>query len=101
MLILGAIGRTLGDVKFYRGEPHPLYWATLLILLLAGINLLRVDRPDDHGLAWVAAGASAAYVVVFIAFGFLVDNPLDFRAVSFALVALGLTILGVRGALAG
>ena len=104
LLVLGAIGHTLGVLKFYRGQPHPLFWAlcaTLLILLLAAVNLLRADRPGDHGLAWVAAGASAAYVGVSIAFGVLVGNPWDVRALSFAAVALCLTALSVRGALLG
>jgi hypothetical protein len=104
LLILGALGHTLGVLKFYKGQPHPLFWAlcgTVLILLLAAINLLRAARPHDHGLAWVAAAASASYVVISIAFGFLVQNPLDPRAVTFALVSLGLTAFSLRTAFMG
>ena len=48
LLILGAAGHTLGVVKFYKGQPHPLFWslcATVLILLVAAVNLLRTRRP--------------------------------------------------------
>jgi len=102
LLILGAIGHTLGVIKFYRGQPHPLYWslcATLLIVLLAAVNLLRADRPRDVGLAWVATGANLAYVGISIGFGVLIGNLFDVRAVTFAAVALGLAILSLRGAL--
>ena len=102
LLILGAIGHTLGVLKFYRGQPHPLFWAlceTLLVLLLAAVNLLRTDRPADRGLAWVATAASAAYILVSVEFGMLMGNLLDPRAVIFGLVSLGLTIFGLRTAL--
>jgi hypothetical protein len=98
LLILGAIGHTFGVLKYYRGQPHPLFWAlggTLLILLLAAVNLLRTDRPSDRGLAWIATAASAAYILVSIEFGLLLDP----RAVIFGLVSLGLTIFGLRTAL--
>jgi hypothetical protein len=102
LLILGAIGHTLGVLKFYRGQPHPLFWAlceTLLVLLLAAVNLLRTDRPADRGLAWVATAASAAYILVSVEFGMLMGNLLDPRAVIFGLVSLGSTIFGLRTAL--
>ncbi len=102
LLILGAIGHTFGVLKYYRGQPHPLFWAlggTLLILLLAAVNLLRTDRPSDRGLAWIATAASAAYILVSIEFGLLMGNILDPRAVIFGLVSLGLTIFGLRTAL--
>jgi len=103
LLILGAIGHTLGVLKFYRGQPHPLFWslcASILILLLAAVNLLRADRPGDRGLAWVAAGASLAYAGISVAFGgFLMGNYLDPRAVGFAAISLGLTAFSLRTAL--
>ena len=104
LLILGAIGHTLGVSKYYRGQPDPLFWAlsaTLLVLLVAAINLLRVSRPGDRGLAWLAAGASLAYAGVSVAFGLVIANNIaDVRAVSFAAISLALTALSLRGALA-
>ena len=103
LLILGAIGHTLGVLKFYRGQLHPLFWslcASVLILLLAAVNLLRADRPGDHGLAWVAAGASLVYAGISVAFGgLLVGNYLDPRAVGFAVISFGLAAFSLRAAL--
>jgi hypothetical protein len=104
LLILGAIGHTLGVLKYYKGQPHPLFWAlcgTVLILMVAALNLLRSSRPADNNLAWVAAAASAAYMAISISFGFLVDNPFDARAMAFAAVSLGLSLIGIRQALVG
>ena len=103
LLILGAVGHTLGVSKFYRGQTDLLFWAlcaTLLILLVAAVNLLRVSRPGDRGLAWLAAGASLTYAAVSVAFGLVIaGNLADVRAVSFAAISLALTALAMRGAL--
>ena len=102
LLILGAIGHTFGVLKFYRGQPHLLFWAlceTLLVLLLAAVNLLRSWRASDRALAWIATVASGAYVVVSVEFGLLMGNLFDPRAVIFGLVSLGLVLFGLRSAL--
>jgi predicted MFS family arabinose efflux permease len=104
LIILGSAGHTLGVLKYYKGQPHPLFWslcATVLMLVLAAINLLRSSRPRDRGLAWVAAASSTADVVISICFGHLIGNLLDVRAVSFAIVALGLTAFSLKTALRG
>jgi len=100
LLILGAIGHTFGVLKYYHGQPDPLFWslsAGLLIVLLAAINLLRSWRPGDAALAWIATGASAAYIVVTIGFGRLVGNMADPRVITFGLISLGLVAFGVSG----
>jgi len=88
---------------FYRGQTHALFWAlseTLLVVLLAAVNLLRTDRPGDRGLAWVAAASSASYVVFSVCFGVVIaHNIFDMRTVAFGLVSLGLTLFGLRAAL--
>lgn len=102
LLILGAAGHTFGVLQFYRDQPHPLFWSlteTVLVLLLAAVNLLRVDRPSDRGLAWVCALFSATYIVISLYFGRLIGDMLDFRVIAFGLVALGLTLLSLRTAL--
>ncbi len=37
--------------------------------LLAAANLLRVNRPDDRGLAWVSAAGCVAWAMIAVAFG--------------------------------
>ena len=101
LLVVGAIGHTFGVLNFYKGQPVPMFWAlcfTGLILLLAAVNLLRAVRPTDRALAWLTAIASLVFAGISIGFGFLVGNPADVRAVSFAVVALGLTALSLRQA---
>ena len=47
LLMLGGIGHTYGVINFYK-NPDTLFWsltATVLIFLLAAVNLLRSGRP--------------------------------------------------------
>ena len=102
LLVLGAVGHTMGSLAFYKGQPHALFWAlcaSVLIVVVAAMNWLRADRPQDHGLAWVTAAATLAYAGISIGFGFLIGNPLDWRALSFAGVSLVLVALSVGAAL--
>ena len=101
LLILGGVGHTYGVLNFYK-DPHTLFWsltASILIFLLAALNLLRSWRPGDHALAAVVAGASAAYFVDTLCFGRLIGDMADFRVILFGLVSLGLTLFGLRDAL--
>ena len=101
LLILGAVGHTFGVLHFYR-DAHTLYWsetATLLILLLAAINLLRTWQPQNRPLAILTVCASAAYLVDTFYFGRLIGDVADFRVILFGVITLGLTAFGLRDAL--
>src|SRR5437868_13832480 len=101
LLILGGIGHTFGVIGFYQ-NPDTLFWAltaSVLIFLLAAINLLRTWRPGDRGLAIVTACASAAYFVIMLRFGELVGSFFDPRVILFAVLSLGLTLFGLRDAM--
>ena len=101
LLILGGVGHTYGVLNFYK-DPHTLFWsltATLLIFLLAAINLLRTWRPDDRALAIVAACGSAAYLVFTYRFGQLIGDLADFRVILFGILTAGLTAFGLRQAM--
>jgi hypothetical protein len=102
LLVLGALGHAMGSMQFYKGQPHALFWSlctSVLIVLVAAMNWLRVDRPQDFGLAWVTAIATLSYAGISIGFGFLIGNPLDWRALSFSAVSLVLVLLSIRTAL--
>jgi len=101
LLILGGIGHTFGVLGFYK-DPHTLFWAltaSVLIFLLAAINLLRTWRPGDRGLATITACASAAYLVVTLRFGQLIGNVADFRVILFGVISAGLTLFSLRDAM--
>lgn len=96
LLVLGAIGHTIGSVQFYSDQPHARFWAlctSVLIVVVAAMNWLRADRPQDVGLAWVTAVATLAYAGISVGFGFLIGNPLDWRGLSFGAVSLALLFL--------
>ena len=101
LLILGAVGHTVGVTEFYRGQPDALFWslcAGLLMLLVAAINLLRSWRPGDRAIAWLSAAASASYLVVTVGFGRLIGSMADPRVIGFALISVGLLFFSVSGA---
>jgi hypothetical protein len=102
LLLLGAVGHTLGSINVYKGQPHALFWSlctSVLIVVVAAMNWLRADRPQDLGLAWVTAVATLAYAGISVGFGFLIGSPLDWRALSFAAVSLVLAALSAGTAL--
>ena len=101
LLILGGVGHSFGVLGFYR-DPHTLFWsltASLLIALLAAVNLLRSWRPGDRALAAIAAAATAAYFLFTLGFGRLIGDMADFRVILFGVLTLGLTAFGLRDAL--
>jgi hypothetical protein len=102
LLFLGGIGHGLGCLKAYGHSPELLLWsesATLAGWLLAGLNLLRVGRPADRTLAWVSFAGCLGWVVVAVAFGRLIENMLDFRALINLALALALAAFSLRTAL--
>jgi hypothetical protein len=101
LLILGGIGHTFGVIGFYK-DPHTLFWAltaSVLIFLLAAVNLLRSWRPGDRALAILAACASAAYLIITLRFGQLIGNLADPRVILFGVLSLGLLGFGLRDAM--
>lgn len=101
LLILGGIGHTFGVLQFYK-DPHTLFWsltASVLIFLLAAINLLRTARPFDRALAIIASCGAAAYLVITLRFGQLIGSMTDFRVILFGVISLGLLLFGLRDAM--
>jgi len=102
LLILGGIGHTYGVLNFYR-DPQTLFWsltATVLIFLLAAVNLLRTWR-SDRALATISTCGSAAYLVITLRFGQIIGNIADPRVILFGVLSLGLLVFGLRDAMRG
>lgn len=98
LLILAGLGHTYGVLNFYR-DPQTLFWsltATLLIVLIAAVNLLRTWRRGDRGLAMITTCASAAYFLATLRFGQIIGNLADFRIILFGALTFGLSAFGLR-----
>lgn len=102
LLFLGGIGHGLGSLKAYGHSPELLLWAectTLAGWFLAALNLLRAGRPTDRSLAWVSFAGCLGWAVFAVAFGRLIENMLDFRALINLILALVLAGFSLRTAL--
>ena len=97
LLFLAAAGHTLGSVQAYRSTE--LIWAlcaSLFAVLLAATNLLRVNRPEDRSLAWIAFAGSAVWVIVALAFNLSIGNAVDPRGLTHAVIAIVLAVFSLR-----
>jgi len=102
ILVLGGLLHGMGSIRMYAHEPLTMLWslcATLLTLLIAAVNLLRVARPGDHPLAWISFAGSLSWAVAAIAAGVLLGNIFDPRPVWHYVTALVLAGFSLRAAL--
>ena len=100
LLILGGMAHAFGVASFFH-DPQTLFWsetATILIFLIAAVNLLRTWRPGDRALAGVAAGGSVAYLIATLCFGRIIGDMVDFRVILFGVLTLGLALFSLRDA---
>jgi hypothetical protein len=102
ILVLGGVLHGVGSYLGYRHEPMTMFWAlsaTQLTLLIAAVNLLRLERPGDRPLAWIAFAGSLAWAVGACVFGALIGNVFDPRALVHGVSALGLAAFSLKAAL--
>jgi hypothetical protein len=84
LLVLGALAHAVGA---WSGSPTfstTLVWAlsgALAALLVAAINLLRVDRPHDRPLGVVCLFGCIGWMAVALGIGKSIANFLDARVV--------------------
>ena len=103
LLVVGAILHSIGSVVALRKDPGVLVWAlsgSLAALLVAALNLMRVNRPRDRTLAWVSAAGSIAWTLVAIGFGASIGHVLDPRAMYHAIAGIVLAAFSLRTAAA-
>jgi hypothetical protein len=99
LLILGAVLHGAGSVAAGRNNSQLLVWAlsgSLAALLVAGLNLLRVNRPLDRPLAMLSFLGSLGWAAVAIGFGISIGNVFDFRPLYHSIAALVLAALSLR-----
>ena len=73
--------------------------ATVLTLLIAAVNLLRVERSGDRPLAWISFAGSLSWAVAAFAAGVLIHNVFDPRPMMHWVTALVLAGFRLRAAL--
>lgn len=101
LLVLGALLHTVGAITSVRNNPDLLVWAlagSLAALLLAALNLMRVNRPADRTLAWLSAAGSLGWVCVAVGVGLSAGNLLDPRVVYHLIVGAALAAFSIRTA---
>jgi hypothetical protein len=102
LIIVAGGGHAAGAIATYHDQPIALLSAlgmSVLAILIGALNLLRTNRPNDRALAWLAVGATAAWFIISVSFGFLIGNLLDPRVIGFVLITAGLTYFGLTTAL--
>ena len=102
ILVVGGLLHGLGSFHLYRNEPMTLLWslcATLLTLLIAAVNLLRVQRPGDRPLAWISFAGSLSWAVAAFTAGVLLHNIFDLRPMWHYVTALVLAGFSLKAAL--
>jgi hypothetical protein len=101
LLILAAIAHTLGSLGAYAFLSTELVWAfsaSALAILVASINLLRVDRPQDRALAWICFAGCIAWIMLALAFNVSVGSIADPRGLTHAVVTAVLAFFSFRAA---
>jgi hypothetical protein len=102
ILVIGGVLHGWGSCQGYRHEPIIMLWAlcaTLLTLLIAAVNLLRVERSGDRPLAWICFAGSLSWAIAAFAFGVLIHNIFDPRPLTHYVTALVLAGFSLKAAL--
>src|SRR5262249_9645057 len=102
LLLIGALLHGYGSYLAYPSLSSNLVWAlsgSVAALLLAGVNLLRVNRPDDRPLAWICFAGCLLWIGVVGAFAATLPNPVDPRPLYHLIVTVVLLVFSLRTAL--
>lgn len=102
LLLLSSLLHGWGSWMHYHAQPEMLLWAEgagLAGMLVAALNLMRANRPQDRTLAWVSLLGCLGWLALAVDFGRLVGSLLDFRAAIHIVLALVLAAMSLRTAL--
>ncbi|MGA2833182.1 MAG: hypothetical protein ABSE55_08935 [Terracidiphilus sp.] len=102
ILILGGLLHGMGSFVMYKNAHMTMLWslcAAVLTLLIAAINLLRVQRPADRPLAWICCAGSLTWAVAAFTAGVMIGNIFDWSPLMHWVSALVLTGFSLRTAL--
>lgn len=102
ILILGGLLHGMGSFVMYKNAQMTLLWslsAAVLTLLIAAINLLRIERPADRPLAWICVAGSLSWAVLAFTAGVLIGNLFDWSPLMHWVTALVLAGFSLKAAL--
>lgn len=102
LLLLGGVGHTYGAFQAYAHQSQTFVWAlsgSLAVMLLAVVNLVRVERADDRTLAWVSFAGCAGWIALTLVFGKTTRDFMDPRVIYHVVVSLALAFFSLRTAL--
>jgi hypothetical protein len=103
LLVAATLLHCIGCLKaFLHTNPDMLLWteaAGIMGFMVPAVNLLRVNRPNDRGLAWVSVGGCIGWLIVAVWFGIGLGNLLDPRPLIHGVITLGLLGFSLRTAL--
>ncbi len=91
LLVLGGILHGVGTFKAYDSASSAFVWsiaASLTAILLATLNLMRVNRERDVMLARVCLIGCLCWAAIALMFNRSIGNMLDPRGLWHAIVAL-------------
>lgn len=98
LLILGAVGHTVGTVLWTQPMSGIFVWSlgsSLAGALLGTLNLVRAGRPSDKTLAIITAIGTACWGILAFTFGLSIGNIFDPRPLSHTLISIVLVIFSV------
>lgn len=99
LLILGALGHTIGTIVWLQPMSQLFIWslgAALAAFVLGALNVLRAKRPGDRAVAAIAVVGTFAWMLVALAFGISINRVLDPRPLSHIIISLVLVLFGIR-----
>ena len=102
LLAMGALLHGYGSYLAYPSLSANLVWAlsgSVAALLLAAINLLRANRPNDLPLAWISFVGCLLWIGIVGGFAATLPNPIDLRPFYHLVATLILAALSLRTAL--
>jgi len=102
LLMIGALLHGYGSYLAYPSLSANLVWAlsgSVAALLLAAVNLLRVNRPNDYVLAWISFAGCLLWIGIVGAFAATLPNPIDPRPLYHLVVTLILAAFSLQMAL--
>ena len=95
LLGLAACGHTVGIFLWTQKMSDIFVWSlgsSLAAGLLATLNLVRPDRPNDKTLAVITLTGTACWALVSLSFGMSIGNVLDPRPLGHIIISVVLVV---------